>query len=162
MQEKMKRTVEEIIAEIARQKEAGAWFSPGDLICALPFEAAKPYLKDGAVESEWVQSTDPAGEIRNYMEFAWGKANGCRGLSAGRSVEHMQAWLWLDGKDELSRRLDDVYEFYGKPCLVLVCKEYGIDWRALDDDVWRNDESSDGMSAQSALRKKGLWEEVTA
>lgn len=157
-----KRTTEEILIEIERLKADGAWFSPSDLIQALPFEAAKPFLKDEVTEDQWVQTTDPESEIRNYMDFAWGKANGCRGLSAGRSVEHMQAWLWLDGKDELSKRLDDVYEFYGKTCLALVCKEYGIDWRQYDDGEWRNDECSHAYNAEQALRKKGLWKEMAA
>lgn len=156
------RTTEEILAEIDRQNKEGAWFSPGDLIRALPFEAAKPFLTEEATADQWVQSTDPAGEIRNYMEFAWDKANGCRGLSAGRSVEHMQAWLWLDGKEELSRRLDDVYEFYGKPCLALVCKEYDIKWAQYDDGRWGNDEGGPFYTAEEALRRKGLWEEVAA
>jgi len=159
----MGRTNEEIVAEIERAKAGDMFgFYSGDLIYALPFELAKPHLKPEAKAEEWVQQTDPAKEIREYMPFAWGKANDCRGLSAGRSVEHMQAWLWLDGKDELSRRLDDVYEFYGKPCLVLVCKEYGIDWRALDSGDWTNGEDEDGMSAEFALKQKGLWEEVSA
>ncbi|MFX3575436.1 hypothetical protein [Ralstonia mannitolilytica] len=158
----MKRTVEEILAEIQRIGADDIFgFSTGDLVQALPFEAAKPFLKEGVTADQWTQSTDPEKEIRDYMSFAWGKANNCRGLSAGRSVEHMQAWLWLDGKEELSKRLDDVYEFYGKPCLVLVCKEYGINWRALDDGNWTNSEDADGMSAEEALRMKGLWEEIS-
>lgn len=157
------KTVDEILAEITRvEAEDFFGFIRGDLIQALPFEAAQPFLKEGMTADQWVQCTDPAGEIRNYMPFAWDKANGCRGLSAGRSVNHMQAWLWLDGKDELAKRLEDVYEFYGKPCLVLVCKAYDIDWRALDDGIWRNDEDSDGMSAESALREKDIWDEVCA
>lgn len=159
----MKRTVGEILAEIERvQAEDIFGAATSDLVQALPFQSAKPFLKDGVTEEQWKQSTEPAQEIRDYMGFAWGKANDCRGLSASRSIDHMRAWLWLDGKDELSKRLDDVYEFYGKPCLVLICKEYGIDWRALDDGCWVNSEDEDGLSAEAALRNKGLWEEVTA
>lgn len=159
----LKKSAEEILAEIKRLEDSDLFgFSTGDLIQALPFEAAKPFLKEGVTADQWVQSTDPEAEIRSYMSFAWDKANNCRGLSAGRSVNHMEAWLWLAGKDELSKRLEDVYEFYGKPCLVLVCKEYGIDWSKLDDGNWTNDEDDGGMSAESALRQKGLWEEVSA
>jgi hypothetical protein len=158
----MTRTIEEILSKIDSMKDDVFGFGTGDLIQALPFDAAAPFLKEGTTADQWTQSTDPAGEIRNYMGFAWGKANGCRGLSAGRSVEHMKAWLWLDGKDELSNRLDDVYEFYGKPCLVLVCKEYGIDWKEYDDGEWRNNESGRHLSAEQALKQKGLLEEVAA
>jgi hypothetical protein len=158
-----KRTTEEILCEIERLKDDD-WmgFRTGDLIQALPFESAQPFLKEGTTADQWAQSTDPAGEIKNYMEFAWDKANGCRGLSAGRSVNHMESWLWLDGKDELSARLESVYEYYGKPCLVLVCKEYGIDWKALDDGEWRNDESGPSLTAEQALAKCGLAQEVAA
>ncbi|MBU6488290.1 MAG: hypothetical protein KGQ57_10725 [Burkholderiales bacterium] len=156
-----KRTTEEILAEIERLKD-GDWlgFRTSDLIQALPFEAAQSFLKEGVTADQWAQNTDPESEIRSYMEFAWDKANGCRGLSAGRSVNHMESWLWLDGKDELSARLERVYEFYGKPCLVLVCQEYGIDWWALDDGEWRNDESGLILTAQDALQRKGIWDEI--
>ena len=155
------KTVDEILAEIVRV-EPEDFFGTirGDLIQALPFSAAQPFLKEGVTADQWEQQSDPAENIRDYMSFAWGKANDCRGLSAARSVNHMKAWLWLDGKDDLSKRLDRVYEFYGKPCLVLVCKAYGIDWRLLDDGLWRNDEGSDGISAECAMREKNIWDEV--
>lgn len=84
------------------------------------------------------------------MEFAWGKANGCRGLSAGRSLEHMQAWVWLMGDDdfwsELDASIEHAYQYYGKPQLVLICNHYGLDWSQWDDGIWRNFEDSAGQS----------------
>jgi hypothetical protein len=68
----------------------------------------------------------------------------------------MKAWLWLDGKDELAGRMDSVYEYYGKPCLVLVCREYGVDWRALDDGEWSNGECEQNLTADEALKRKGI------
>jgi len=62
---------------------------------------------------------------------------------------HLVAWLWLDGKD-WAEEIED-YEYYGKPQLVRICEEYGIDWRALDDNQWRNDEGGKAISADKAL-----------
>jgi hypothetical protein len=147
-----KRTQEEILKRIADiEKDDLFGFQTGDLIKFLTFENAKPHLVDGANKDDWVQVTDPVKCIKDYMEFAWDKANNCRGLSAGRSVEHMKAWLWLDGKDELVEKMDSLYRYYGKPCLHAVCVEYGIDWEKLDDNRWVNNEDEDGLTAKEAL-----------
>lgn len=155
------RTQQNILDRIAAIKAAGNdffGFQTADLVSYLDFEHAKPFLNAGTTAEEWGKSretlTSPADSIKSYMAFAWDKANNCRGLSAGRSVEHMKAWLWLDGKDELVAKLDGAYEYYGKPCLYLVCKEYGIDWQALDNDHWTNEEDGDGLSAAEAISLK--------
>jgi len=156
------RTDAEIIARIEAVKEQG-WMGTqtGDLVSALGWDAAKPFLKDDARPEDWAEKRPvPSEEIAAYMPFAWGKANDCRGLSAGRSIGHMRAWLWLDGKDELCARMDNLYDFYGKPCLAVICNEYGIDWRGLDDGEWRNDESGDFLTAEQALKDKGVWNEL--
>jgi len=74
------------------------------------------------------------------MPFAWEKANGCRGISASRSLRHMVAWLWLDGQDEFLEKWNDLrdYEYYGKPQLIAICELYGIDWKKFDDGVRTN------------------------
>ena len=153
-----KRTQDEILARI-KELEPKDFFGDqcSDLVQFLTFENAKPWLKEGVTSEQWQQLTDPVKCIRDYMKFAWGKANDCRGLSARRSVQHMQAWVWLDGKDELADRLEDVYEFYGKPCLVLVCQEYGIDWKELDNDSWVDYEDGPSITAEEALKRKGLF-----
>lgn len=152
-----KRTQDEIVARIKQIKRNRAFeYQSSDLLMFLTFENAKPWLKENVTAEKWQHLTDPVKCIRDYMEFAWDKANDCRSLSADRSVEHMRAWLWLDGKDELSDRLDEVYEFYGKPCLVLVCQEYGIDWRELDNDRWVNCEDGPSITAEKALQQKGI------
>jgi hypothetical protein len=132
----------------------------GDLGLFLSFEAAKPMLSAEYQNDPagWDRKTDPAKEVLEYMPFAWGKANSCRGLSSARSIDHMRAWLWLDGKEDLCARFDDLYEYYGKPCLVLICHAYAIDWQALDDGEWRNDESGPVLSAEQALKSKGHLE----
>lgn len=125
-------------------------FQRGDLAIYLDVQHAKQY-SEAINEAEW-QTTQktPAQQIIAYMPFAWEKANNCRGLSASRSIEHMKAWLWLDNND-LADQLDNLYEYYGKPCLVKICEHYKIDWKALDNDAWVNAEGEESISADKAL-----------
>lgn len=67
-------------------------------------------------------------EMRNYMTFAWDKANNERGLSAGRSINHFEAWLWLLGDEEALAFAedDDNYPEYGRPILRFICERFGF------------------------------------
>lgn len=76
-------------------------------------------------------------EMREYMEFAWGKANGFRSLSAMRSIQYYQAWLWLLGEHAFAKDLDG-YRYYGKYELVRICDYLGLDSSQWDDGVKRN------------------------
>ena len=129
------RADEEILARI-EQVKPNDWLGTqtNDLVMVLPFAAAKPFLKDDAVEGDW----SPEGRARDcvlvrmleYMPFAWEKANNERGLSAGRSMDHYTSWIWLLGDD-----LGDLteYQFYGKDNLVRICEQYGWDHSQWDD-----------------------------
>lgn len=114
----------------------------GDLITRLSFAKAKPYLKPEAKEAEWeVRPRDRESviaEMREYMDFAWEKALGHRGISAGRSIDHFKAWLWLLGDDETKAFLDgdENYSQYGVPCLKKVCDVYGF--KMPDDEAAKN------------------------
>ena len=131
------RSDEEILARIESVKEDD-WLGTqlSDLLIRLPFEKARPYLKPEATPEDWpVKPRDRdsvLAEMLSYMPFAWGKANNGRGLSAGRSMDHYSAWVWLAGDD-----LGDLtqYEFYGKDNLVRICKHYGWDAGQWDDGV---------------------------
>jgi len=148
-----KRTQQQIVDRIKEvEKDDFFGFQSGDLIRFLDFEHAKEFLKDDVKSHQWKPQTDPIEHIKDYMPFAWDKANGCRGLSAGRSIEHMKAWLWLDGKEALADKLDSMYQYYGKPCLHAVCLEYGIDWKSLDNNEWLNDENETPLTAEEALK----------
>jgi len=146
------RTQDEILAEArrsirVREDPFGTYL--GELIMRLPFDVANEFL---TVEATAEKFGDPKpcddetviGELREYMAFAWDKANNCRGLSAVRSLYHMKAWLWLLGEDDAATHLFDDYRFYGKPQLAAICEHYAIDWKALDDGNWTNDESCNG------------------
>lgn len=139
------RTPEQIIARIEAVR-TGDFFGAqsSDLINALTYESAKPFLKPEVTPDEWAKAVgDPRSAAIGYMEFAWGKANGNRGLSANRSIDHYRAWMWLLGIDDFDAVADAEYQFYGKPILVIVAEALSIDWRALDDGRWVNDEDGD-------------------
>ncbi len=141
------RNADEIAARIGEVEGDDFFgFQINDLIQYLPFDHAKRWLKPEAVASDWeVNNADPVDAAREYLPFAWDKANSNRGLSASRSVDHMRAWLWLAGYD-VSADFDERYEFYGKPCLVVASTLTGFDWRESDDGRWTNSEDSDGIS----------------
>ena len=132
------RTDDEILARIEAIKESD-WMGTqvGDLVMRLPFEKAQAFLNDDAKKagsSDWVpMPRDRAAliaEMLDYMPFAWGKANGCRGLSAGRSMDHYAAWTWLAG-DDFGDLTD--YKFYGKGNLCEICERYGWNAKIWDD-----------------------------
>ena len=136
------KTDDEILARIeARKGEDFFGFEIGDLLIRLPFNLAKPYLNDEAKEEDWkVAPRDRDSvlkEMHEYMSFAWDKANNCRGLSAGRSMCHYMAWVWLVGDDEVFGDLTE-YEFYGKDNLVKICQHYGWDSSQWDDGERHN------------------------
>lgn len=153
----IKKTPEQILEYINKHKKDFFDFSVEDLSGYLPWELAKQFYKEEFVkkvdsgEEEWVLNPqDGEGEIREYMAFAWDKANWCRGLSAGRSINHMANWLFVDGKDELSEEIRD-YSYYGKPQLVRICEEYGIDWKQYDDGKWVESEDDEPKTAEQVL-----------
>ena len=154
----MNRTQQQIVQrinEIAKEDMFG--WQTNDLIFYLDYDHAKEFIRQEVDAEEWANicggvPLDPVASIRNYMSFAWDKANNCRGISAGRSIEHMKAWLWLDEQDDLLAFIEKGYDYYGKPQLVKVCEHYGIDWRALDNNEWVNNEDETPLTADEALQ----------
>lgn len=135
------RTQTEIINRIKQvQKNDLFGFESQDLMRALSFDSLKQFLKDdhGLSEEEWeedrLKSDDEINEgAKKYLHFAFDKALYHRGLSAGRSISHYRAWLWLIGEDELVEFIDDEnnYSQYGAPILAKIAQHYGVD---LPDD----------------------------
>lgn len=135
------RTQEEIKNRIKETKDDDIFgFGTTDLIEYLDFEHAKKYLEEGVTEKQWSNRKlkSPKEQMIQYMEFAWEKANDCRGLSAMRTMYHYRSWLWLDGNEELAEQMED-YEFYGKDNLVAVCEYLGIDHTEYDDGIRTNE-----------------------
>ena len=127
-------------------------FEVTEYLLALDFEHAKPFLKNEVTEWEprYKSRQDVLNAMEEYASFAWNKANNRRGLSAGRSLAHYVAWLWLIGEHDLADSMDD-YTHYGKPQLVRICEKFGWDWRQWDDDKWTNYESETGVPANTVL-----------
>lgn len=157
-------------AIVERIKELG--ISPGAdphgiersrLLEALPWKYAQTFLRpdSGHDEKIWeeqrtVDQGHAAQQIRDYLPFAWKKANECRAISAQRSLAHFRGLLWLmgDEHEELRQRLveGEAIEFYGKPQLVEVSEWAGVQWRKLDNDEWRRSSPDDEpISADEAL-----------
>jgi hypothetical protein len=133
------RSDQEILDRIKQIKESGHdWlgFEQSFLIIYLPFELAKPYLVEGTTPDQWEdvpRDRDAVlAKMLDYMPFAWEKAVNRRGVSAGRSMNHYSAWVWLAG-DDLGNLNE--YEFYGKDNLVKICEHYGWDPTRWDDGV---------------------------
>lgn len=144
------RTQDEIRAKFDELCKQGSedffGFMREDLIVALEFEHAKEHLKKELTKEEWDAygerlrtDTDVIAKMRDYMDFAWEKANDKRGLSAGRTMQHYQVWLWLIGQDELSDSLRS-YTAYGKPHLVRICQFLDLDPKKWDDGDRRDSE----------------------
>lgn len=139
------RTQEEILLRISSLTIENDWIGTqkNDLICYLDFEHAKDFLKPEVTPEKWKEIQMPLDrekiitQIKDYMEFAWEKANNCRGISAMRSIYHYMTWTWLLCDD--FGNLSD-YEYYGKDDLVKICEYYGIDHTQYDDGVRANSE----------------------
>ena len=86
---------------------------------------------------------------RDYLDFAWEKANNCRGISAGRSIDHFIAWMWLSGDEDCMEGVE--YRNYGKQILVAVSECLGVDWKKLDDDEWGDEEYGNKKTADEAM-----------
>jgi len=134
------RTDDEIISRINVVTDRDFFgFEVSELVVRLEYEKAKQFIPTDVIQKDWeVVSREPADVIsmmHDYMPFAWEKANDGRGISAGRSLSHYSAWIWLAG-DDLGDLLE--YEFYGKDKLVLICNHYGWDSSEWDDGVRTN------------------------
>lgn len=131
------RTSHDIVNEIERiQNEDVFGIKTSDLIGYLDFEHAKPYLVPEATAEEW--KVLPRGresileQMKEYMPFAWSKANDQRGLSAARSLMHYTVWTWMIGDEGRFGNLEQ-YQHYGKDNLRKICEAYGWDADAWDD-----------------------------
>ena len=127
------RTQQEIVDRIERVKADDFFgFETSDLLVALDYQHAKPYLKPECTEVQWNQNREPytpencRKQIREYLDFAREKADNGRGLSASRSQSHFRAWIWLACDDEVLARVEAVgYAPYGKPKLRVIEAHYG-------------------------------------
>jgi hypothetical protein len=149
----VRRSASDIVQRLESCKGFNDFFGvqQTDMLAFLPFEFAKPYLDEGVTEELFVNSVKsivdagPLAELKDYLPFAWEKANDCRGLSAGRSLDHIKTWLWLAGFE--SDKYFEKYSHYGKQQLVFASILVDFDWKDHDNRRWVNSESDDGLSS---------------
>ncbi len=155
------KTQSEILGEIKRLENSSEDFfgvQRRDLIAFLDFAHARAFLRENVNEEDWNKDRPPLtrdavlDKVRDYLPFAWEKSNGCRGLSAARSMSHMAAWFWLLSEDEFASTFED-YDMYGKARLVEISErpEIAFLWGKHDNDIWKDDEDGDGVTAAIAL-----------
>ena len=106
-------------------------FAAGVLLAYLTAEEFREFAKPDADLSDWIarplEREAVIAEMRDYMEFAWGKVRDHRGISAKRSRDKMGAWLFVLGDDELREVVErGAYAQYGAPALKAVCDKYGF------------------------------------
>ena len=126
------RTQDEIAERVeSRRPTDFLGFETSEYIDYLDFDHAKPYLKEDAAQGDWdtfrAGVVPPKDAMAKYMEFAFGKAHGERGISANRSISHMIAWAWVSGDDELLSLTEGEYSGYGLSILRGICEHLGID-----------------------------------
>ena len=124
-------------------------FETGEYLSYLTYDNAQEFLKkeyqdDEKTREDWGQTPtveESLKAMKEYMDFAWGKAKNFRGISSDRSIRHYVAWTWLIGDEDFSTRIDNSnYEYYGKDILVMICEHYGWDHEQWDDGVRANSE----------------------
>ena len=123
------------MARIKERREYDMFgFEVDEYAVYLDKEHCQDFLADGVELDDW---TDYSGDLMNgkllermkdYMEFAVGKAEGERGISANRSIMHYIAWIWLAGDDtlldEVQAAYDNDYSDYGKEILAKIREHY--------------------------------------
>lgn len=123
------RTQEEIVEKI-RSDKSFLGFGSDALFPYLDFDHAKEFLKKEVTTESWDGSRikNPTDELikremADYMAFAWEKVEDHRSISANRSVDKMEAWAWLLGRDDIVKAIKKApYENYGAPKLAVVCR----------------------------------------
>ncbi len=128
------KTQEEIVARIEEVKPCDWMGTQFDaLIVYLDVQHLRPFLKkdmDPVSLAGWEPpDLTREGVIKDtleYLDFAFEKAINHRGISASRSVEHMQAYLWLLGDNDLLAYAENEknYTCYGVPILKAISEKY--------------------------------------
>lgn len=118
------RTLEEVTKRFTESKSMFG-FDREVLMDYLTYEQLKPHLKAEVKPEEVVaQPITREGVMKalaEYLVFAWGKAGDHRGISASRSVEKLETWVWLLGDDKLLADFKAAgYSNYGCPKLKLL------------------------------------------
>lgn len=136
------RTNKEILAKIEEFQNAALMFDfrIEVLVEALGFEAAMKagLLKEDSDPWESWNGNTLETAAQEYLEFAYGKAADHRGISANRSVQKMEAFAWLLGRDDVVDAMDAAgYTSYGVPKLRVCAEMMGWPFPEDRDDLVR-------------------------
>lgn len=139
----LKRTQEEILERFELYNDLnnrdrhgdphdGMGFKREVLLDYLDFEHARPYLKDDATQQEWDQAHSRETlrqAAEGYYDFALGKIEDHRGLSAMRSVDKLETYAWLLGRDDVVQAMSEApYPQYGAPRVKAYADGLGLLW----------------------------------
>lgn len=149
------------------------------LLGSLPLQHAQQWLEEGRwTEETWnaqrIRTDDMVrGQIVDYLPYAWAMANALKRPSVLRAIGYFSGLLWLIGPnhDELRTAISPDNEpetvkiegekvidmrpktdYFGKPALVAVSDALGFNWRAEDNDQWRNSVEEEPVTAEQALQ----------
>lgn len=127
------KTQEEIVARVNSIRGTGSdflGFRSEVLLEALDFDHVQPYLKKGVTAEKWGEHLDEPRlreEAAKYLDFAWTKARGHRGISASRSIEKLGEYAWLLDRDDISEEVRNApHENYGVPGLMIFAKAFEL------------------------------------
>lgn len=98
--------------------------SSGHPLCIFVPEFIKDEYQHDVLE---ITEENIIAKMKDYIEFAFGKAYGCRGISSSRSIWKFTEWLWALEDDLLEfAEDDDNYEMYGIPILRKISEKFGF------------------------------------
>lgn len=108
-------------------------FQPEVIVPYLSFKSAQKFLKPGLTEEEFKSWGFPEYTRENvfqamadYMrDYGWPKAKAHRGISADRTIQKMEAWIFLLGDDPAFLK-PIAYRNYGAPKLKAICEKYDL------------------------------------
>jgi hypothetical protein len=124
-------------------EEADVFGFAGEAIVeALERPSVEDLLTDP--NTEW-RTVDLDKTMRDYLAFSVGKALGHRGISAVRSHEKFQVWLWCLNDQDLTDRFESApYPQYGAPKLHVLVDHFGLEtlsketFAAVSSPEWQN------------------------
>jgi hypothetical protein len=136
------RTQDELVKYIEENKGGLFSFHADVLLEYMDFEHARPYLKPEVTPEKWTEHGYPkkqdapsiTADMEEYYGFALGKAKDHRGLSANRSIQKLDAWVWLLNDDNYDKIHWNWYAQYGAPILKDIGDIYGFNYLSDEND----------------------------
>lgn len=128
------RSQEDIVARIAEIAGDDLFgFAREVLVDALDIDHARPFLIASATAEAWGDGHRDADQIHaaavDYYNFALGKIENHRGLSADRSVDKLTQFAWLLGRDDVVTAMETAeYAQYGAPKVKAFGEGFGLPW----------------------------------